>query len=348
MIGEEVEVAFAAEAKQRQREQARRNQPQADPQKVAILPPVEKSKARDNAAKAVGTSPRYISDAKAIKNAAPDLAKKVKNGEMTIPQAKNAIKKQAKREELAAHASKAESKNATWEIIEGDCLRVFAGLFQDGVRREVKRAIPKGCARLIFADPPYNIGIDYGEGAKRDLLSPEKYMEWAREWIGGCVDALPLGRQDRERATAGLLHSSVDDVAVAPADNLHFKVLTLGHEHALALVMREVGQVVDYGLHGSVFSAMVASLIRASSGKVEQIMRNDKKTIPEASEASPRKLCPICGQPSYSASGVHPQCSDAKNSAKTHQVPTHRRPVSATGRFTSPLENPSWTKSDSC
>jgi hypothetical protein len=29
---------------------------------------------------------------------------------------------------------------------------------------------------LIFADPPYNIGVDYGEGAEADRLPKSEYV----------------------------------------------------------------------------------------------------------------------------------------------------------------------------
>lgn len=47
-----------------------------------------------------------------------------------------------------------------------------------------------------------------------------------------------------------------------------------------------------------------------------------KKPKPIIQERKP-KLCPVCGNPSYSAAGVHPQCSvkkaDQKRAAKIKQ-----------------------------
>jgi len=45
--------------------------------------------ARDEAAKLVGSSPRAVSDAKAVKEASPTLFAQVKAGEITLPQAKH-------------------------------------------------------------------------------------------------------------------------------------------------------------------------------------------------------------------------------------------------------------------
>ncbi len=41
------------------------------------------------------------------------------------------------------------------------------------------------------------------------------------------------------------------------------------------------------------------------------------KAKPKLTYAFPaRKLCPVCGMPSYSQGGVHPQCSEAAADAK--------------------------------
>jgi site-specific DNA-methyltransferase (adenine-specific) len=45
-------------------------------------------------------------------------------------------------------------------------------------------------ARLIFADPPYNLGIDYGAGTKSDKLSEAQYLAWCATWMRSCADRL--------------------------------------------------------------------------------------------------------------------------------------------------------------
>lgn len=95
--------------------------------------------ARQQAAALLDVNPRYISDAKRIKNDAPDLFEKVKDGEITIPQAKRTMKeqeRQEKREQNHALVQQAESPlvavdGQTFETIvidppwdwgdEGDC-----------------------------------------------------------------------------------------------------------------------------------------------------------------------------------------------------------------------------------
>src|SRR5262249_44720623 len=92
----EIEAEWAKAAKDRQREAAKRGGEQSgktrrgeEPKVVARIPqPSPSPKARDQAAAEVKTNPRYVSDAKAIKEKAPELHEKVKAGELTIPQAR--------------------------------------------------------------------------------------------------------------------------------------------------------------------------------------------------------------------------------------------------------------------
>jgi len=69
---------------------------------VAIMPPSDKGKARDKAAADFKTSPRYVQDAKKIKEDAPELFDEIKSGGKTVTQAKREIKerkREAKREQ---------------------------------------------------------------------------------------------------------------------------------------------------------------------------------------------------------------------------------------------------------
>lgn len=57
-----------------------------------------------------------------------------------------------------------------WRLLEGDCL-------------ELLPTVSSGSARLVFCDPPYNIGVDYGDGDQADLLDDEQYCDWFGRWI---------------------------------------------------------------------------------------------------------------------------------------------------------------------
>jgi hypothetical protein len=92
-VAAELEPFFAADAKKRQAEQAKRNQPQAAAQKVAKLPPIEKSKSRQEAAKSVGVGERYVQDAKKVKQEAPEVFERLKAGRITLQDAKREVAK---------------------------------------------------------------------------------------------------------------------------------------------------------------------------------------------------------------------------------------------------------------
>jgi site-specific DNA-methyltransferase (adenine-specific) len=112
----------------------------------------------------------------------PDLEKKVVAGEMKPAEALREIKSDKKKKKLIDAAAKVESHEASrpvWSLLNVD---VIEGL--ESVRDE------HGPARLIFTDPPYNIGIDYGSGKKDDLLAPDKYLDWVGQWLDLCWDCL--------------------------------------------------------------------------------------------------------------------------------------------------------------
>lgn len=65
------------------------------------------------------------------------------------------------------------------KVVVGDCI-------------EALRALPEGCASLVFADPPFNIGYQYD--TYEDELPRAQYLAWARDWTRECVRRLtPTG-----------------------------------------------------------------------------------------------------------------------------------------------------------
>lgn len=59
--------------------------------------------------------------------------------------------------------------------IHGDALDILKNMNCDSIH-------------LIFADPPYNIGKDFGEGKVK--MSGEAYIRWCQEWISECYRVL--------------------------------------------------------------------------------------------------------------------------------------------------------------
>ena len=185
-------LAKIADEGNRKKSEAAKEQPRTAGGKMAAKPVADhddlrsakggRNVAREARAAEAKVSPATMARADQIAKR-PDLEQKVVAGEMKPAEAIREIRSEKRRKELeqAAEAAKAShsSDRPSWSLLNMD---VLYGL--DTVRDEL------GPARLIFTDPPYNIGIDYGEGEKADLLTPKAYMKWVREWFSLCWDCL--------------------------------------------------------------------------------------------------------------------------------------------------------------
>ena len=127
-----------------------------------------------------GISHRKVQSAHRLKRDALTLYRLVKSGRLRLAEAKREAERATKRREqqaLAKRVSETKPAEQTWRIIVGDCI-------------EVMRKLKPGTVRLIFADPPFNIGIDYGRGVKEDRLPDEKYLAWCKKWMDACTRLL--------------------------------------------------------------------------------------------------------------------------------------------------------------
>lgn len=65
------------------------------------------------------------------------------------------------------------------DVITGDCLEILGRL-------------PAGCADLVFADPPFNIGYQYD--VYDDRRAKADYLEWSEKWLAATTRVLkPTG-----------------------------------------------------------------------------------------------------------------------------------------------------------
>jgi site-specific DNA-methyltransferase (adenine-specific) len=53
-------------------------------------------------------------------------------------------------------------------------------------------AIKDGVVDTVFADPPFNLGKEYGKSCD-DLKPDEEYLEWCKRWVGECVRTIKPG-----------------------------------------------------------------------------------------------------------------------------------------------------------
>jgi site-specific DNA-methyltransferase (adenine-specific) len=57
---------------------------------------------------------------------------------------------------------------------------------------EVLPHVPTRSVDCVFADPPFNLGKDYGDGVSDDLAG-DAYLAWCRRWLDECVRVLKPG-----------------------------------------------------------------------------------------------------------------------------------------------------------
>lgn len=115
-----------------------------------------------------GISHRKVQSAFRLKRDSPNLYRQVKSGELRLAEAKRESERAAKRceqQRLAKLARQTQPADKSWRILTGDCLVEM-------------QSLTPGTARLVFADPPYNIGINYGRGSNADCLPDDKYLAW--------------------------------------------------------------------------------------------------------------------------------------------------------------------------
>jgi site-specific DNA-methyltransferase (adenine-specific) len=65
------------------------------------------------------------------------------------------------------------------QLHQGDCMEILQGVADRSVN-------------LVFADPPFNLGKEYGQGIN-DSLRDADYLAWCSQWIRQCVRVLQPG-----------------------------------------------------------------------------------------------------------------------------------------------------------
>jgi len=65
-------------------------------------------------------------------------------------------------------------------LYQTDCLNLLAAIRDESIH-------------MVFADPPFNLGKDYGRGAKADELESGEYLNWCYSWIDECVRVVKPG-----------------------------------------------------------------------------------------------------------------------------------------------------------
>ncbi len=78
------------------------------------------------------------------------------------------------------HSTLTPAHTTKWgQLYQGDCL-------------ELLRSLPDGSADMVFADPPFNLGKEYGVGIS-DQLRADDYVRWSKSWLAESVRVLAPG-----------------------------------------------------------------------------------------------------------------------------------------------------------
>jgi site-specific DNA-methyltransferase (adenine-specific) len=65
-------------------------------------------------------------------------------------------------------------------LYETDCFNLLGALRDESVD-------------CVFADPPFNLGKDYGNGSARDDLEQRDYLKWCFAWVDECIRLIKPG-----------------------------------------------------------------------------------------------------------------------------------------------------------
>jgi site-specific DNA-methyltransferase (adenine-specific) len=186
-LGRALEALEREAARQRQEAtRARKGEKVGAAQGGGKKPPpcAANGKVRELVAEALGMSGRTYAKARKVVEAAeadpgtfgdlPGLMDQTGR----VHQAFQEMARRKKRVELDAKAAAATpAAPGRCRVIRGDCLEALPKL-------------PARTARLIFADSPYNLGIDYGEGEGADRLPDDEYLDLTRRWMTECARLL--------------------------------------------------------------------------------------------------------------------------------------------------------------
>jgi DNA modification methylase len=131
-------------------------------------------------AETLDISEGYLSQALRIREHDSDLFERMKRREYTLAQAFSQVRQADK---------KKNTRNAYIGLGELARKKIDAGIV-NGDSLKIMPTLKRSAFRLIFADPPYNIGIDYGNGSKADQLPDAHYLAWCERWMKQLPDLL--------------------------------------------------------------------------------------------------------------------------------------------------------------
>ncbi len=74
----------------------------------------------------------------------------------------------------------------------GEGYRSNYGILYQGDCLNFLHTLPNSCVDLVFADPPFNLGKDYGKDVN-DQMKSEEYLAWSNQWLSESIRVLKDG-----------------------------------------------------------------------------------------------------------------------------------------------------------
>jgi DNA modification methylase len=152
-----------------------------DPSKKVYEGQEKAQRAMDLLGEAFGVNPTYLYQAKKLRDGDKKLFRAVFEGVKPLPVAVREFTRREKSKAIAAKTTQVRQRfvgdKRPYTLVVGDCAARLA-------------ADKPHMARLIFADPPYNEGIDYGRGRRADAMKEDKYAAFCDGWIEQCARTL--------------------------------------------------------------------------------------------------------------------------------------------------------------
>lgn len=182
-VAGKVEALERPKAEARQADAGKRNLPTVS---AGNFPPLtDTGRIRDKAAEVVGISGRSYEKAKAVVQAAeqdpvtfaPVLERMDRTGK--VDPAFREVKRKEQERKWAEEAANRPAPACADQVHTCDALEGLAQL-------------PDGCIQLVFTDPPYNLGVAYGDHCD-DARPDEDYFAWCAQWQGECYRVLSDG-----------------------------------------------------------------------------------------------------------------------------------------------------------
>jgi DNA modification methylase len=134
-------------------------------------------KRADIVAELFGIAARNIEIVRSIRKSAPKLYAEMRSGAININQAYNRSRQKARAKTVRKLREESSTTMADFDLRVGDAVELLA-------------KVPGNSVKVIFVDPPYNLGLAYDGDPTGDKLTDDKFYDWCALWLNHLVRIL--------------------------------------------------------------------------------------------------------------------------------------------------------------